>query len=452
MKKVSLTALLHGLLLSFLGASLFSSCTSGPDVEHLTILFTGDLEGHAATRRDGSGGLARIAALKKQTLAENPRTILLDAGDAVVGTALATESRGEALVRLMNRAGYDAALLGNHEFDLGPEQVARYRELASFPYLAANVQDESGRLKADAAFQVFPLGRVRLGVIGVANPNTVHLVNPEKIRGLIFSPPELAIRQAQDALADQADVVILLTHLGLGEDSRLTRRLEGIGLILGGHSQVEIHGLRIKDGVRIMHAGDSGEYLGRVDLYYDVNKKKVVKWKGKLIRVKAGIPEDPDLKAALEKEERTLPAGLDRELCRLWWGKDREDLGPWVAGVIQERLGTDFGVINTGGVRKDLPAGPITPEDIYELMPFNDRLTRFEIKGRDLEQLLRARHLYFSAGPRLRQDQTYSVGSVDFLLKIHEFPGSRNPSFSDLILRQALIETLTLPKGDRCKI
>jgi len=215
---------------------------------------------------------------------------------------------------------------------------------------------------------------------------------------------------------------------------------------------VEIHGLRIKDEVRIMHAGDSGEYLGRVDLYYDVNKKKVVKWKGKLIRVKAGIPEDPDLKAALEKEEQNLPAGLDRELCRLWWDRDRKDLGPWVAGVIQKRLGTDFGVINTGGVRKDLPAGPITPEDIYELMPFNDRLARFEIKGRDLEQLLRARHLYFSAGPRLRQDQTYSVGSVDFLLKIHEFPGSRNPSFSDLILRQALIETLTLPKGDRCKI
>jgi 5'-nucleotidase / UDP-sugar diphosphatase len=428
---------------------LFASCTRGPEIEHLTILLTGDLEGRAAPLRDGSGGLPRIAAIKKQVQAENPYTVLLDAGDAVVGTALATETRGEAIVRLMSLAGYDAALLGNHEFDFGRTGVERYREAAAFPYLAGNVQDQDGRLVADAAYQVFTLGRVRLGVIGLANPNTVHLVDPAGVQGLLFSEPDLAIRRAQDALADRADVVILLSHLGLGEDSRLTPRLQGIGLILGGHSQVEIHGLRIKDEIRIMHTGEGGRYVGRVDLYYNVNKKKVIEWNGELIRTGSSLPEDPAVKAALLKEERVLPPGTDRVLCRLWWGKDRNELGPWVAQTIQERLGTDFGIINTGGVRADLPRGPVTPADLYEIMPFNDRLIRFEMKGRDLDQLRSARHLYLSPGPRLRGDQTYTVGSADFLLKIHEFPGSRNPAPTDIILRQALIEHIAAQGGIR---
>jgi len=449
MIKVSSLALAKGLLFYFIVVGLFSSCTSGPDVEHLTILFTGDLEGHAAPLRDGSGGLPRIAAIKKQVLAENPRTVLLDAGDAVVGTALATETRGEAIVRLMNLAGYDAALLGNHEFDFGRPQVDRYRELADFLYLAGNVQDQNGQLVADAAFRVFTLGRVRLGVIGIANPNTVHLVDPAGVQGLLFSEPDLALRKAQDAMADQADLVILLSHLGLGEDSRLTRQLQGIGLILGGHSQVEIHGLRIKDEIRIMHTGEFGHYVGRVDIYYNVNKKKVVKWDGELIRTRSSIPEDPAVKAALVKEEQVLPLGTDRVLCRLWWGKDRSALGPWVAETIKERLGADYGIINTGGVRADLPRGPVTPADLYEIMPFNDRLVRFELKGRDLDQLRHARHLYLSSGPRLHEDQIYTVGSVDFLLKIHEFPGSRNPAPTDIVLRQALIERIAAKGGIR---
>jgi 2',3'-cyclic-nucleotide 2'-phosphodiesterase (5'-nucleotidase family) len=428
---------------------LFAACTRGPDVERLTILFTGDLEGHAGPLRDGSGGLARVAAIKKQVQAENPRTVLLDAGDATVGTALATETRGEAIVRLMNLAGYDAALLGNHEFDFGRPQVARYRELADFPYLAGNVKDESGQLVADAAFQVFTLGRVRLGVIGIANPNTVHLVDPAGVQGLVFAEPDLVIRQAQDALAEQADVVILLSHLGLGEDSRLTRKIQGIGLILGGHSQVEIHGLRIIQEVRIMHTGEFGQNVGRVDIYYNVKKKQVVKWDGELIRTRRSIPEDPGVKAALKKEDQVLPPGTDRVLCRLWWGKDRAALGPWVAEVIKDRLGADFGIINTGGVRADLPRGPVTPADLYEIMPFNDRLARFEMKGRDLEQLRQARHLYVSSGPRLEENQTYTVGSADFLLKIHEFPGSRHSAVTDLILRQVLIERIAAKGGIR---
>lgn len=435
-----------GLLLLF----LLGSCRYGPEVEQITVLFTGDLEGQAAGRRGEGGGLARISVLKKQIVAENPRTILLDAGDAVVGTALATETRGEAIVRLMNLAGYDAAGLGNHEFDLGPDQVARYKELADFTYLAANVRDASGALVADAAYQVFTLGRVRLAVIGVTNPNTVHLVDPEKIRGLIFSPAELAIRRAQDEIADSAEVVILLSHQGLGEDSRLTRRLQGIELILGGHSQVAIHGLRLKDGVRIMHAGQRGEYLGRVDLYYDVNRKKVVKWKGRLLRVKAGIPGDPKVKAALEAEKEALPVGLEQELCRLWWGKGQTELGHWVAEVIKKRTGTDFGVINTGGVRTGLSRGPVTPADLYEIMPFNDRLARFEIKGRELEQLRNARHLYFSSGPKIEPNRNYSVGSADFLLRINEFPGARHPVILDVLLRRGLEDELRAGPGRRC--
>ena len=449
--KISTPLLSRKTLLVFLSAALFflSSCLNSPDVEHLTILFTGDLEGHAGPLRDGSGGLARIAAIKKQVLAENPRTILLDAGDAVVGTALATETRGEAIVRLMNLAGYDAALLGNHEFDLGREQVARYRELAGFPYLAANVQDEHGQLVADAASQVFTLGRVRLGVIGIANPNTVHLVNPAGVQGLSFFEPDLVIRKAEDAMAGQADLVILLSHLGLGEDSRLTRKIQGISLILGGHSQVEIHGLRIIAEVRIMHSGEFGHNVGRVDIYYNVKKKKVVKWDGELIPTRRSIPEDPAVKAALVKEEQALPAELNRVLCRLWWGKDRDDLGPWVAETIKDRLGTDYGIINTGGVRADLSRGPVTPADLYEIMPFNDHLIRFELKGRDLEQLREARHLYLSSGPHLEENQTYTVGSVDFLLKIHEFPGSRNSAPTDLLLRQVLVERIAAKGGIR---
>lgn len=418
-------------------------------LERVTILFTNDLQGHILPDKNQRGGLARIAYLVEKIKAENPNsfvTLLLDAGDASVGTAFTTESNGEAIYWVMNQVGYDAGVYGNHEFDLGTAQARRYQEIANFPILACNIQTNDGK-PFSKEYAIFNLQNLKLAVIGVANPQTPSLVDPEGIRGLKFLPAESEIRRVQNLLADQVDMIIILSHQGIKEDTALAYRLKGIPLIIGGHSEVKINGLRKVNGVHIAQAGSSGYWLGRIDFYWHPEDKKAYHFRAKLLNITKRVPEEPKTKRVIEEIAQSMPAELNRIIGKSWRKLTKDYLGYWCAELIKKETQADFGVINTGGVRSEIYRGAIQVQELYQIMPFLDRISFFEISGADLLKVKGLRNLYFSRGPKIKPENIYKVGSIDFLLKINEFPGARNEIIFDKLLRDKMIEQVEKDQG-----
>ena len=417
-----------------------------PGRPQFTVFFTNDLGTHLESDRNGRGGLARIAYLVKQAKAENPHTILLDAGDMAVGTAFGTETRGESVFRVMNAAGYDAATFGNHEFDLGAEQAKRYQEIAKFPLIACNIRDRESKPFAQE-YAIFQIGEVRVGVIGVANPKTPGLVEPSAVSELKFLPAEGEVRRVQNDLAGQADLFIVLSHQGLKQDLYFAYHVTGVSLIIGGHSEVKLGNLIEANGTGIAQAGNDGWWLGRADFYLDPKTKAVKGLKYRLIKISDGLPEDPATRQAVEAEKKLLPAGIGRVIGKSRRGLSKDYVGFWAAELLKDFGKAELGVINTGGVRSEIYRGEITPADIYEILPFNDRVAVFEIDGAELLRSKRLGYFYFSRGPKITAGRTYRVSSIDYLVKIADFPGARNVQIFDSPLRQVMIERIEKDRG-----
>jgi len=432
--------------LFFISGLILTSGCERNRVEKVTILFTNDLQGHILPDKNQRGGLARIAYLVKKIKTENPNTLLLDAGDASVGTAFATETQGEAIYRVMNAVGYDASIYGNHEFDLGESQARRYSEIATFPILACNIQRADGKAFSKE-YAIFQLPSLKIAVIGVGYPQTPNLVDREGIAELKFLPAEAEIRRIQNLLAEQVDMMIILSHQGIRADTALAYQLKGFPLIIGGHSEIRINGLRKVNEVNIAQAGSSGYWLGRIDFYWEPKSKKAYNFKGKLLNITKWIPEDPIVKRVIEEEAKAVPLEVNRVIGKSWRRLSKDYLGYWCAELIKKETKADFGIINTGGVRSEIYRGLIQPLDIYQIMPFNDQICIFEIAGTELLKIKGTKNLYFSRGPKIKPENIYKVGSIDFLLKINEFPGARNEIIWEKLFRDKMIEQVEKDRG-----
>lgn len=152
-------------------SGLIAITGSGGEPSHLTILYTNDVHARLLPDKEGRGGWANIAAYFKSTKqeveSEGGEVLILDGGDMIQGTVVSSVFQGEPIFEVMNAAGYDAAVLGNHEFDLGLDQTDKFVRLAEFPILAANVR-QNGRLIADAETLILKAGSLRIGLIGLA--------------------------------------------------------------------------------------------------------------------------------------------------------------------------------------------------------------------------------------------------------------------------------------------
>ena len=216
-----------------------------PD-DRIQILHTNDIHGRMEAERLASGGgsfekggVALLAAVAAQLRSRAPeRTLLLDAGDAWQGAFISNENKGAAVLQVMNRMGYDAQALGNHDFDWGQDVLRVRAGEARFPFLAANVVDEASGQPAGFArpYVVKDLGLARVAVLGISNPGTPAISKPANVKGLRFLPAADAVAKYLPELRQKADVVVVLSHAGKDDDQALARAMPGVDVIVGGHS------------------------------------------------------------------------------------------------------------------------------------------------------------------------------------------------------------------------
>jgi 2',3'-cyclic-nucleotide 2'-phosphodiesterase (5'-nucleotidase family) len=382
------------LLLGALLAPALARAACDPS-QALTLLHFNDIHGQLEPYedpRDGTerGGMARLAATVAEVRAEDPSrpVVLLFAGDLLQGTLTSSLFLGVPDVVLLGRIGVDAAVMGNHELDYGQEVFRRLTEEAEFPFLSANVASDPQPLTVLSSVVIERPDVPKVAVLGLTTPELTTATHPRNIEGISVEEPVAVARRLVPALRDEADLVVVLSHLGIADDRRLAESVPGIDLIVGGHN----HNLYARpvfvETVPIVQAGERGGWLGRMD--FRCREGRLAATDYTLIPIDSASPEDPEIAAEVRRitldAERELDSEVGfnaqelsawRELIR----REEASFGNFVADLAREITLADIALFNGGSFRASIPAGPVTLKSIYQAFPFRNELVLGELSG-----------------------------------------------------------------------
>lgn len=272
----------HSILI-FVSACMLAACTPQ---DHLTILHTNDTHSQIEPKSNGQGGYARRMGLINEERKQDKHLLLLDAGDFCQGTPYFNFYKGRIEIDAMNRMRYDAATLGNHEFDNGLDTLAEVLKTAHFPVVCANYDFTGTALENIVKpFTIIRKGQLKIGVFGLGcDPK--GLIADKNFKPVQFMDPYPVAQAMTDTLRAQGcDVVVCLSHMGtFGKapedvcDTTLVHRTRGIDAVIGGHTHQLYDHLRVAnldgDSIPVCQMSKSGVYLGKIMLYLsDKNKK-----------------------------------------------------------------------------------------------------------------------------------------------------------------------------------
>ncbi len=368
--------------------------------EEITILHFNDIHGQVLPLKmedNMPGGFARLVHAVKTVRAEEEEdsVVLLFAGDVFTGTAFSALFRGEPEFQVFETMGVDAMTLGNHEWDYGQEILLERLGSVNFPAVAANITPDKGKPALWTPSATLEAGGVRIGVIGVTTQETPVSTAPGNTDGYTFGDPVESIRAVLKSPPEPWDLVVILSHCGIDEDQRIAEEVDGIDLIVGGHSHIAQATPLVVKGVPIVQAGCRGEYLGLVEI--EMYRRRPVKVTGRLVPIEASIPEDPqtasyfakflDLEAeALGNVVGVLPAAMSGE--RLIVRTREAVIGNWITDALRGAALADAAFINAGAIRHGLPDGMVTERDLVSCMPFFDTLHTVSLTGGEIEVIL----------------------------------------------------------------
>lgn len=357
------------------------------------------------------GGAARLATavadLREEIGAEGGNVIVLEAGDAFQGSLFFTTYQGQAEAEMFNLIGIDAMVYGNHEFDLGPEPLAKFVEASEFPVISGSVDVSGDELLAPLAEDhvVFEIAGTKVAVLGATTPDTAEIASPGPTVSFL-DPVEYLTGKVAELEGEGIDKIIVLSHLGTPDDIRVAEAVDGIDLIVGGHTHTLFSNgaedapyrypmfVTGPDGaaVPIVQAGAYSKYLGHAVLTFD-DAGVVVEATGDSLLLGASVPPDEAILSRIdelagpiqelkERKVAEISAGIDgsRESCRAM----ECEMGSLVADAMLDRVagqGATIALQNGGGLRASIGGGTVTMGDVLAVLPFQNTLSTFNISG-----------------------------------------------------------------------
>jgi 5'-nucleotidase/UDP-sugar diphosphatase len=372
-----------------------SPAAVAPAEVQLVILYTNDEHGWMEAT-DESGGAAGMAGLWRDEEGYTPDGpyLVLSGGDTWTGPAISTWFEGEPMIEVMNQMGYDAAAVGNHEFDFGLDLLRDRTAQAEFPFLAANLRDRETGAQADVAlpYVVQEVNRIQVGLIGLTTLSAPQTTRPDNVAGFDFADYEETLREvAPQARANGAELLITIGHVCLREMRELVPVAAelGIAVIGGGHCHEQVS--QVVDGVALIESGSNLAGYVRVDLAFDPGSDEVV-----------------SVETAYRPNTGGEPAAEISELVA-HWREETDAALDYSIGYLEEPLGqssdalfnlvtdawlaaypaADVALTNRGGFRQDLPAGEVTLASVVGVLPFDNVLVDVAVTGAELIQNIR---------------------------------------------------------------
>lgn len=394
------------------GRASASTVSTTPGQRTLRVIAMSDFHAQLAPRVEGGspmgGAVALSAALRKaqgECVAPACENVIIDAGDLFTGTPASDWDSGRPTVGVVNRFDIAAGALGNHEFDLGQDTLrVRLRELR-YRVLGANVRGPDGQmpswLRADTMVQ---RGGIRIGIVGAAGTHTSTSASRRKVEGLTFLDPLPVYRERARALrAAGAQVIIFVVHDGgrcerdrptvcEGEGIALGRRVAALGaerpdVYVMGHAHVNL--AFDFDGMPAVEPTSSGRGIVVVDLPVGGGAART-----EIRPVRGNVTEgaEPSVdsivrvaSARSEAKEQQPVATIAADLRRTG---NQYPLGNLIADAVRTIGAGDIGMMNNGGIRVDVRAGPIAFGGVHRISPFGNMLVRMRVRGRDLKPMM----------------------------------------------------------------
>ncbi|MEZ6954197.1 MULTISPECIES: bifunctional UDP-sugar hydrolase/5'-nucleotidase UshA [unclassified Aeromonas] len=427
------------------GCNISSNDSVAPCSENvckLTILHTNDTHGRFWHNDKGEYGMAAqktlVERLRGEAKAAGSEVLVLSGGDVNTGVPESDLQDAEPDFMAMNSIRYDAMAVGNHEFDNPLTILEKQREWAQFPMISANIYDKASGKRYFDPYKVFKLeSGLKVAVLGLTTEDTAQLVDPNNVQTLEFRDPTTEAARLGQQIRDskEANLVLAITHMGHYEngqhgsnapgDVEMARALPAgtLDAIIGGHSQNPVcmePGTPDKyadfkpgddclpdqqNGTWIMQAHEWGKYVGRAQFDYQNGKLTLTQYDLIPVNLKDAdgafiqeeITKDPELYNTLltyqEKGQQELgvvigstDGVLDGERANV--RNKQTNLGRLITTATAEKLGTDFGIVNSGGVRASIAAGDISYRDVLTVHPFGNTVNKATMSGSELAAYL----------------------------------------------------------------
>ncbi|MNH79894.1 Trifunctional nucleotide phosphoesterase protein YfkN precursor [compost metagenome] len=427
------------------GCNISSNDSVAPCTENvckLTVLHTNDTHGRFWHNDKGEYGMAAqktlVERLRGEAKAAGSEVLVLSGGDVNTGVPESDLQDAEPDFMAMNSIRYDAMAVGNHEFDNPLTILEKQREWAQFPMISANIYDKASGKRYFDPYKVFKLeSGLKVAVLGLTTEDTAQLVDPNNVQTLEFRDPTTEAARLGQQIRDskEANLVLAITHMGHYEngqhgsnapgDVEMARALPAgtLDAIIGGHSQNPVcmePGTPDKyadfkpgddclpdqqNGTWIMQAHEWGKYVGRAQFDYQNGKLTLTQYDLIPVNLKDAdgafiqeeITKDPELYNTLltyqEKGQQELgvvigstDGVLDGERANV--RNKQTNLGRLITTATAEKLGTDFGIVNSGGVRASIAAGDISYRDVLTVHPFGNTVNKATMSGSELAAYL----------------------------------------------------------------
>ena len=418
----------------------------------LHLMWTNDVHGHIGPEQarfmnpafppplGGGASAARyIKQIRAEAAAAGEEVLLVDVGDMFQGTPIGSKTMGTAVIEYFNAIGYQLAVPGNHDFDMGRENTERLARMSDFPWLACNLVEESTGEIVDwcRPYLMLDFQGIKIGVVGIITPSTKSMSFPQNVAGLEFQDMEVKLAEYRDIVkAEGADIVFLAIHEGLPFDPEegwknltgstqaetdseeqgtfgsnhsyggmnlmeLVNKVPGIDFAVGGHTHRGYHEPWIDpiNHTMCFESFGNGSSIGHAILLIDRESRTLLGYEGSHDRgtlitlFEDEIWPDEEIAEVIRPHQEKAEAELNKVVGTSAVALGRGDagsnlIGNLVTDAMREYFDADFAFQNLGGLRADLPAGDLTARDIFGVLPFGNELVLVEMDGRMVRRVI----------------------------------------------------------------
>lgn len=350
-----------------------------------------------AAKEGKIGGWAHIATLiNKHRNDASDRTLLLDAGDTWHGTGVALFTKGAAIIKVMNALKYDAMTPGNVDFLYPKEEFLKRVEEANFPVLAANMYDMEWGDPAMPQYIIKKINGLTVALIGITYQWTAKTGNREYTKGWSFGLREDEIRDLIKSIRaeEKPDIVIVLSHMGYKVDQQYASRVDGIDIIIGAHTHDNVYEPPVINNTIVVQAGSHGKFLGKLDL--EIKDGKIAGFDHEIIRVVSkDIKPDPQIKKLIDEiyapYKKKLSRIIGQTKTMLYRRATYEStMDNFITDAYRDIGKADVALSPAWRFGLTILPGAITVEDVYGMVPTEEPLITFSIKGSNLRSILEA--------------------------------------------------------------
>ena len=405
MKKLCKRIITFSLVLC-MARSVFTGVGYATDTDTVVILYENDV--HCAVE-----GYSKLAAMKNELSETYTNVGVVSVGDFVQGGTLGAVSKGEYIVNLMNKVGYDAIALGNHEFDYQLPRLNELNAMSNTKFISCNFQKIGEDKSYFEPYTIVSYGNVDVAYIAITTPETINSSSPAQFKNdkgeLIYTFNESKLydivqTNINAAETAGADYVIALSHIGYDESGNLAditdviENTDGFAVVLDAHSHSVIEEKVIKDksgdDVLLTSTGTKFEYIGKLTI-------KNGAFDTELVEVESYTKTDPVVDAYITEINENYAQLGNRKIGEskvefITHDKDgnrlvrnaETNLGNFCSDALRVMTGADMSFVNGGGLRAPMESGDITFNDIFSVFPFNNQIVTAEISGQILIDFL----------------------------------------------------------------